>query len=67
MLPPVVEETLEEELAALLLEAVLPAAEDAALDEELAALLLEAVLPAVEEAAVEVIKTQSSGTNRYTA
>ena len=48
MLPPVVEETLEEELAALLLEPVLPA-----LDEELTALLLEAVLPGVEEAALD--------------
>ena len=53
MLPGVVGETLDEELAALLLDAVLPAVVEAAVDEEVAALLVDAVLPELVEAALE--------------
>lgn len=54
MLPAVVEETLDEELAALLLDDVLPAVVEAALDEELTVLLVDAVvLPELVEAELE--------------
>ena len=53
VLPGVVGETLDEELAALLLDAVLPAVVEAALDDELTALLVDAVLPELVEAPLE--------------